>query len=212
MRVPGCSGNEPGSAEDKPGSTRDIPRGTSIHCRAVWENKILFVNTAGASWNHSYYSSLDDGTNPCIQFVFSSIYLCNNIAIRQCMIYLDCMQVVIDLNWRWAWGSQTSEQRDTLGWHHLRNQVMHLEVIIVRTGRLWSREFEDALGHHNFANMEAVIKQVWRPTWNQRWCEIAVLRYAWRPWWSEPRSACQGHDWESLEMHLDAIMVQSWRL
>jgi len=36
----------------------------------------FFGNAAGAPGNYSYYLSFDDFQNLCIQFVFSSIYLC----------------------------------------------------------------------------------------------------------------------------------------
>jgi hypothetical protein len=39
-------------------------------------NNNFFGNTAGAPGNHSYYLSFNDVYNSCIQFVFSSMYLC----------------------------------------------------------------------------------------------------------------------------------------
>jgi len=57
------------------------PSGTP---RSTWEQSgkiIYFGNAAGAPGNHSYYLSLNDFQNLCIQCVFSSVYLCIYIAI-----------------------------------------------------------------------------------------------------------------------------------
>ena len=60
FRVTGSAGDKPGSANDKPGSTDDKPGGTWERRRHVWEH-------------------LD--SQSCIQFVFSSMYLCIYVSI-----------------------------------------------------------------------------------------------------------------------------------
>jgi len=48
-----------------------------------------------AMLNHSYYLSFNDFQNLCIQFVFSSMYLCIYIATYLHTVYLDWQHVVI---------------------------------------------------------------------------------------------------------------------
>ena len=90
---------------------------------------------------------------------------------------------------------------------------MHLETEIEWTQRCtWrpgSREFKDALGGHDRANMQAVIERVWR--------------YTWMPWSSEcgdalggedrvnSEDALGGRDRSSLEMHFEAVTERVWR-
>jgi len=49
----------------------------------------IFGNAAGAPGHHSYYLSFNAFQNLCIQFVFSSIYLCIYIATYLHTVYLD---------------------------------------------------------------------------------------------------------------------------
>jgi len=55
-----------------------------------------------AMLNHSYYLSFNDFQNLCIQFVFSSMYLCINIATYLHTVYLDWQHAVIVSNSRCA--------------------------------------------------------------------------------------------------------------
>jgi len=50
------------------------------------KNNIFFGNAAGAPGNHSY----------CIQFVFSSMYLCIYIATHLHTVYLNWLQAVLE--------------------------------------------------------------------------------------------------------------------
>jgi hypothetical protein len=67
-----------------------------------------------AMLNHRYNLSFNYFQNLCIQFVFSSMYLCIYITTYQHTVYLDWQHAVIVSNWRcgrrWRW----SEHRDTL--------------------------------------------------------------------------------------------------
>jgi len=67
FRVTGSASDKPGSADDKPGST--------------WERQRHV-------WEHLESQS-------CIQFVFSSMYLCIYIATHLHALYLDWLQAVI---------------------------------------------------------------------------------------------------------------------
>jgi len=55
-----------------------------------------------AMLNHSYYLSFNDFQNLCIQFVFSSMYLCIYIATYLHTVYLDWQHAVIVSNSRCA--------------------------------------------------------------------------------------------------------------
>jgi len=81
--------------------------------------------------------------------------------------------------WRCTWSSMSE---------------MHLETEIEWTQRCtWrpgSSEFGDALGGHDCANLQAVIRRVWK--------------YTWRPWSGDFEDALGGRDRASLEMHLEA--------
>jgi len=46
------------------------------YAEAVYTTPGFFGNAAGAPGNHSYYLSFNNFQNLCIQFVFSSMYLC----------------------------------------------------------------------------------------------------------------------------------------
>jgi hypothetical protein len=61
---------------------------------------IFFGNVAGAPGNHSYYLSSNDCQNLCILFVFSSMYLCINIATYLHRVYLDRQHAVSESNSR----------------------------------------------------------------------------------------------------------------
>ena len=80
----------------------EAPRSAGENVRCTWEhlgapatslgapqitvdqsgkNNIFFGNAAGAPGNHSYYLSFNNCSNSCIQFVFSSMYLCINVSM-----------------------------------------------------------------------------------------------------------------------------------
>jgi len=86
FRVTGSSSDKPGSADDKPGST--------------WECRRYI-------WEHLESQS-------CIQFVFSSMYLCIYIATHLHTVYLDWLQAVIESNVKCAWKWQSNELSDIL--------------------------------------------------------------------------------------------------
>ena len=94
----------------------------------------------------------------CIQFVFSSMYLCIYIATHLHTLYLDWLQAVLDSNSRCDWKWRSSELRDI---HRGRDQVtleMHLEVVIERIWRYisrpWWSELWDALRDRDWASLE----------------------------------------------------------
>ena len=68
-----------------------------------------------AMLDHSYYLSFNDFQHLCIQFVFSSMYLCIYIATYLHTVYLDWQHAVIVSNWMCAWSWRSSELRDTHG-------------------------------------------------------------------------------------------------
>jgi len=53
-----------------------------------------------AMLNHSYYLLFNDFQNLCIQFVFSSMYLCIYIATYLYTVYQNWQHAVIVSNWR----------------------------------------------------------------------------------------------------------------
>jgi len=85
--------------------------------------------------NHSYYLSLNHFQNVCIQFVFSSMYLCIYIATYLQTVYLDWQHTVIVSNLRCAWGWRASELRDTHRGHVRASLEMQLETGIEWTQR-----------------------------------------------------------------------------
>jgi len=82
FRVTWSAGYKTGSADDKPGSTWERRRQTWERRRHVWEHL---------------------ESQSCIQFVFSSMYLCIYIATHQHTLYLDWLQAVLESNSRCAW-------------------------------------------------------------------------------------------------------------
>jgi len=133
-----------------------------------------------AMLNHSYYFSFNNFQNLCIQFVFSSMYLCIYIATYLHTVYLDWPHAVIVNNLRFAWRWRLSELRNTLRGRDLASLEMQLETEIEWTqrctGRPWSIEIGDAPGGHDRANVEmhfeAVIEWVWRCNWRRRFREL----------------------------------------
>jgi len=66
-------------------------------------NNIIFIgNTVGVSGNYRYYLLLNNFSNSCIQFEFSSIYLFINIATDPYTIHLAWLQAVHERNARWT--------------------------------------------------------------------------------------------------------------
>jgi len=148
----------------------------------------FFGNAAGAPGNHSYNLSFNDFQNLCIQFVFSSMYLCIYIATYR------------HLRYPWISVHPPSLINNVLGGRDWASWDMHLEAEIAWTQRCtWrpgSSELRDALGGCDCANWEAEIERVWRYTW---WL-----------WLSEFGDALGGCDWASVEMHLEAVMKWDW--
>ena len=152
------------------------------------------------SQNHSYYLSFNDCWNSCIQFDFSSMYLCFYIATHQHMGYLDWLQAVLESN---SWGARTwksSGLRDPSRGGDQAGLVMQLEIEIERTQRctrrLWSTEFGAALGGCDWVNwgmqLEAEVE------WTQR-CTL-------RPWLNELLDAIGDQEWVHSEMCLEAVI------
>jgi len=70
------------------------------YAQTVYTTPGFSGNAAGAPGNHSYYLSFNDFQNLCIQFVFSSLYLCINTATYLHTVYLDWQHTVIVSNSR----------------------------------------------------------------------------------------------------------------
>jgi len=68
----------PTTSPGAPATSLGAPR---ITVEQSGKNNIFSGNHAGAARNHSYYLSFNDCYNSCIQFVFSSMYLCINVSI-----------------------------------------------------------------------------------------------------------------------------------
>ena len=96
---------------------------------------------------------------------------------------------------RWYWSIIAGAPGDA-DWETLE---IHLEAVIVRTGRCTWRprlsEFADALAARDCVNLEAVFGRVWRSTW--------------RIWLNERRDALGGRNRTSLEMHVGSIWSRS---
>jgi len=80
------------------------------YAEAVYTMPGFFRNAAGAPGNHSYYLSFNDFQNLCIQFLFSSRYLCIYIATYRHTVHLDWQHAVIVSNSRCAWRWRLSER------------------------------------------------------------------------------------------------------
>jgi len=64
--------------------------------------------------------------------------------------------------------------RDLLGGHKQAGSKMHLEAIMVQTWWQWFSEFEDALGGHDHATLEAMIERDWSCILSVWSCELGV--------------------------------------
>jgi len=138
------------------------------HLGACWitversGKNIFFGNAAGAPENHSYNLSFNDFQNLCIQFVFSSMYLCIYIATYLHTVYLDWQHAVIESNSRCSWTWRLSELRDTLRGHDWVSLEMQLETEIEWTqrctGRPWSSECRDALWGRDRASVQMQLE------------------------------------------------------
>jgi len=149
----------------------------------------FFGNAAVAPGNHSYNLLFNDFQNLCIQFVFSSRYLCIYIA------------TYLHLHYPWISVHPLSLIIDVLGGHDRASWDMHFEAEIEWTQRgTWrpgSSELRDALGGRDCANLEAVIERAWRYTW---WLSL-----------SEFGDALGGRNRASLEIHMEAVIERVWR-
>jgi len=130
-----------------------------------------------AMLNHSYYLSFNNFQNLCIQFVFSSMYLCIYIANMYSPSlsppplpqYLRTPAIAHS---RCTWRPWSSELRDALGGRDWVNSVIHCEAVIERVQRCtWrpkSSELRDTLRGRDQASLEmqleAVIERVSRCT------------------------------------------------
>ena len=72
------------------------------YAEAIYTTPGFFGNAAGAPGHHSYYLSFNNFQNLCIQFVFSSMYLCINIATYLHTVYMDWQHAVVVRNSRCA--------------------------------------------------------------------------------------------------------------
>jgi len=178
----GCTWEYLGALETNLGAlttSLGTPMSAATSLGAPWitveqsEKNIFFGNAAGAPGNHSYYLSFHNFWNSCIQFVFSSMYLCIDIPTHLHTAYLDWLQAVVDSNSRCAWKWRYSELRDALQGHDRARFDMHLEKVFERiwryTWRPWWSELRVALRDHDQASLEihseVVIKRVSRYTW-----------------------------------------------
>jgi len=144
------------------------------HLAARWitveqSGKIIFLgNAAGAPGNDSYYLSFNDFQNLCIQFVFSSIYLCICIAIYTQEIWTGSMLWLRAI-------------RGVPDYDDGVNSEIHSKAAIERFGRYtlrpWSSEVGDAIGDRDWVNSamhwEAVIEWVWTCTWRPGSSELS---------------------------------------
>jgi len=85
-----------------------------------------------------------------------------------------------------------------------------IELVCRCSWTLWSSEFGYTLGNHDGVRLdkylEAVIERVWRYSlWGCDHMSLGMCTC--RPWSCE----LQGHNRASLEMHKEAMIVQSWR-
>jgi len=151
-----------GRADDKPGSTWERRRQTWESRRHVWEHL---------------------ESQSCIQFVFSSMYLC--IYVSMYLYSYPSTHGISGLAAGGAWEQFEVRLKMTIEWTQRY------------TPRPWSSEFGDALGGRGRVNLEinseTMIERVWRCTWRPCSCELA------------------GRNRESLEIHLEAVIERVWR-
>jgi len=148
-----------------------------------FSSRHFFGNAAGAPGNHSYNLSFNDFQNLCIQFVFSSMYLCIHIA------------TYLHLCYPWISVHPLSLINVVLGGRDQTSWDMHLEAEIEWTQRCTWRPCSCELGGRNRASLEihleAVIERVWRCTW--------------RLWLSEFGDALGGRDEVRLDEYFEAV-------
>jgi len=117
---------------------------------------------------HGYSLSFNNFQNLCIQFLFSSMYLCIYIATYLHTVYLDWQHAVIVSNSRCAWRWRSSERPPPLPLYCRTPAVTHQRC----TWRPWQSEFGDALRGRDRASLEMHLEAEIK--WTQ-WC-------TWRPW------------------------------
>ena len=118
------------SSHWKPSGEEGIPTGlqsTWEHQRDAWEHW-------QQAWEHLESQS-------CIQFIFSSIYLCNYIATHLHTLYLDWLQAVLD------------DQFEVC-------LKMTIEWTQRYTPRTWSSDFGYSVGGGNWADLEIHLEAV----------------------------------------------------
>ena len=186
-------------------------------------NNTFFGNAAGAPGNQSYYLSFNDIQNLCIQFVFSSMYLCIYIATYLNTVYQDWQHAVNGSNSRCTWIWRSSQLRDILrgcDGASLETQSETMNEWTQRcTGRLWSSEFGDAFWGRDRASSEMQLET--EIEWT-RWCTGRPWSsdFGYAPgcrdqvntemnaelWSSKFRDApAAGYDWGWLEKYLEVV-------
>jgi len=143
-----------------------------------------------AMLNHSYYLSLNEFQNICIQFVFSSMYLYIYIATYLHTVYLNWQHTVIVSNLTGAWRWRSSELRDTLRGRHRASLERQLMTVIEWTqrcsGRPWWSEVGDELWGRDRARLERQLET--EIEWTRRFTPSCVR--------------------VSFEMHLQQAMIE----
>ena len=139
--------------DDKPGST--------------WERRRQSWERRQHVWEHLESQS-------CIQFVFSSMYLCIYIATHLHTLYLDWLrsaEYILPVTLSTSVTPLIERVWDALRDRYWVNSEMHLEAVIERvwrcTWRLRSSELRDALGGRDWVSLEmhleAMLVRTWRP-------------------------------------------------
>jgi len=122
--------------------------------------RLAIDDKPGSTWERWQHVWEHLESQSCIQFVFSSMYLCIYIATHLHTLYLDWLKAVLESNSRCAWKWRLSELRDILRGRDRASLEMHLEAVIERiwryTWRPWSSEFGDM-------HLEAMIVRTCRP-------------------------------------------------
>jgi len=162
---------------------------TSNHCRAVWEQHLLW-QCWRCAWNSAGVTGMIQESMEIIATTYRSTtvkthvftlysHLCNYVSIYLCiykathlhMIYLDLLQVVLESNSRCAWKWQSSELRQTGRCRDWACLEMHWEAVIAHMWRLterpWSTEIRDGLRDRDrptlLKHQVAMIIRSWSP-------------------------------------------------
>ena len=113
------------------------------------------------------------------------------------MVYLDCLQVQLASNSRWAWNWWSSQPWDILRGYDWASVERHLWLEMERTwGYRWGLQSCE-LGGHKRASFEMHFE--------------AVTLLTWRPYASKLGHTLGGSNRVSLEIHLQGVIVHTWR-